>query len=140
LCKHELVAASELGTALPLYEIKAALFKALGHPSRVRILELLAERDMSVAELLPEVGIESSNLSQQLAVLRRQGLVTGIRSGSRVLYSLADPGVAELLAAARSLLIRRLTFAADVLADLRAEPERTERRPEGNRPATPGGP
>lgn len=134
------MAASEPGTALPLYEIKAGLFKALGHPSRVRILELLAERDMSVAELLPEVGIETSNLSQQLAVLRRQGLVTGVRSGSRVLYSLADPGVAELLAAARSLLIRRLAFTADMLADLRAEPERTERDLRGARAATRGGP
>lgn len=134
------MAASEFGTALPLYEIKAALFKALGHPSRVRILELLAERDMSVAELLPEVGIETSNLSQQLAVLRRQGLVTGVRSGSRVLYSLADPGVAELLTAARSLLIRRLAFTADMLADLQAEPERTERRPKGGTQVVRGGP
>lgn len=117
------MAASEPGTARPLYEIKAGLFKALGHPSRVRILELLAERDMSVAELMPEVGIEASNLSQQLAVLRRAGLVTGVRSGSRVLYRLADHQVAELLAVARVLLIRRLAHTADVLADLRAEPE-----------------
>lgn len=120
------MAASELGTTLPLYEIKAALFKALGHPSRVRILELLAERDMSVAQLLPEVDIETSNLSQQLAVLRRQGLVNGARSGSRVLYSLTDPGVAELLSVARSLLIRRLARTADMLADLQSEPGPTD--------------
>jgi ArsR family transcriptional regulator len=140
LWNHEQVTASESGTALPLYEIKAALFKALGHPSRVRILELLSERDMSVAELLPEVGIETSNLSQQLAVLRRQGLVMGVRSGSRVLYRLADPGVAGLLAAARSLLIRRLAITADMLADLQAEPERSERRPGDGRQAVRGGP
>jgi ArsR family transcriptional regulator len=140
LCEHEHVAASEFGTALPLYEIKAALFKALGHPSRVRILELLVERDMSVAELLPEVGIETSNLSQQLAVLRREGLVTGVRSGSRVLYSLADPGVGDLLAAARSLLIRRLTSAAGLLAGLQAEPEVVERRAEPRRAEARGAP
>lgn len=116
------MAASDPGTALPLYEIKAALFKALGHPSRVRILELLTERDLSVAQLQPEVGLESSNLSQQLAVLRGAGLVVGARTGSRVVYRLADPGVADLLATARSLLIRRLDRTAGVLADLRAEP------------------
>ncbi|HET9658261.1 MAG TPA: metalloregulator ArsR/SmtB family transcription factor [Kineosporiaceae bacterium] len=132
------MAASEPGTALPLYEIKAALFKALGHPSRVRILELLVERDMSVAELLPEVGLEPSNLSQQLAVLRRAGLVTGVRSGSRVLYRIADPAVAGLLAAARSLLIRRLAHTADVLADLRAEPAPVPEPAGGQN--SPGGP
>lgn len=115
------VAPSDPGTARPLYEIKAALFKALGHPSRVRILELLVERDMSVAQLMPEVGIETSNLSQQLAVLRRAGLVRGERQGSRVVYGIADPGVGDLLAAARGLLIRRWAETADVLADLRAD-------------------
>ena len=128
---------SDTGPALPLYEIKAALFKALGHPSRVRILELLVERDMSVAQLLPEVGIETSNLSQQLAVLRHAGLVAGTRRGSRVMYRLADPGVGELLAMARSLLIRRLTRTADVLADLRAEPEPAEPEPAEPEPAEP---
>jgi ArsR family transcriptional regulator len=81
---------------------------------------------MAVAELMPEVGIETSNLSRQLAVLRREGLVTGVRSDSRVLYSLADPGVAEPLAAARSLLIRRLTSTAGLLAGLQAKPHRAK--------------
>ncbi|BCI90045.1 hypothetical protein NIIDMKKI_52510 [Mycobacterium kansasii] len=57
----------------PLYKLKAEFFKTLGHPARVRILELLSERDHTVAELLLEVGLESSNLSQQLGVLRRTG-------------------------------------------------------------------
>ena len=53
----------------PLYKLKAEFFKTLGHPARIRVLELLVERDRTVAELLPEVGLEPSNLSQQLAVL-----------------------------------------------------------------------
>ena len=55
----------------PLYQLKAEFFKTLGHPARIRVLELLSEREHSVAEMLPEVGIEAANLSQQLAVLRR---------------------------------------------------------------------
>ncbi len=112
----------ESAAARPLYEIKAALFKALAHPSRVRILELLVEGEMSVAELSDLVGLEVSNTSQQLAVLRRAGLVTGVRTGSRVHYALADPTVADLLTAARRVLISRLSETAGVLADLRAEP------------------
>ena len=60
----------------PISEIKAELFKALAHPARIRVLELLAEGERSVGEIQPLVGIESSHLSQQLGVLRRAGLVT----------------------------------------------------------------
>ena len=85
----------------PLYQLKAEFFKTLGHPARIRVLELLSQREHAVAELLPEVGVEASNLSQQLAVLRRAGLVATRKEGSTVYYSLTSPQVAELLAVAR---------------------------------------
>ncbi|AMT71321.1 ArsR/SmtB family transcription factor [Mycobacteroides immunogenum] len=88
----------------PLYRMKADFFKTLGHPVRIRVLELLSERDQAVSEMLPEVGIEAANLSQQLAVLRRAGLVTARREGLSVLYTLTSPRVAELLATARTIL------------------------------------
>ena len=102
----------------PLSEIKAELFKALGHPGRVRILEVLRDGDRTVAELIPAVGLESSHLSQQLAVLRRARVVTAIRSGSSVSYSIADPAIVTLLAAARSFLINSLSVSRELLADL----------------------
>ncbi len=68
----------------PLYQLKAEFFKTLGHPARIRILELLSEREHAVAEMLPEVGIEPAHLSQQLAVLRRANLVTSRKEGSSV--------------------------------------------------------
>jgi division protein CdvB (Snf7/Vps24/ESCRT-III family) len=55
----------------PLYQLKAEFFKTLGHPARIRVLELLSDREHAVAEMLPQVGIEPAHLSQQLAVLRR---------------------------------------------------------------------
>ena len=104
----------------PLYQAKADFFKCLGHPARIRVLELLAQRDHAVAELLPEVGIEPTNLSQQLAVLRRAGLVTSRKDGSSVIYALTSPQVAELLAVARRILTEVLTGQAELLADLTA--------------------
>jgi len=65
----------------PLYQTKAEFFKALGHPARIRVLELLSEREHSVSEMLPEVGIEPAHLSQQLAVLRKMNLVVSLRIG-----------------------------------------------------------
>ena len=81
----------------PLYQVKAEFFKTLGHPVRIRVLELLGRREHAVSELLPEVGVEAANLSQQLAVLRRAGLVTTRKEGSAVYYSLTSPRVAQRL-------------------------------------------
>lgn len=104
----------------PLYQLKAEFFKTLGHPARIRVLELLSQRDHAVAELLPQVGIEPAHLSQQLAVLRRANLVTSRKEGSAVYYSLTSPQVAELLAVARQILTGVLSGQAEMLRDLRA--------------------
>jgi DNA-binding transcriptional ArsR family regulator len=103
----------------PLYQLKAEFFKTLGHPARIRVLELLAEREHAVSEMLPEVGIEAANLSQQLAVLRRAGLVATRKEGSTVYYSLTSPQVAELLKVARTILTTVLSGQVELLADLR---------------------
>lgn len=91
---------------VPLYQTKAAFFRTLGHPARIRVLELLAERDHAVHELLEKIAIEPSNLSQQLAVLRRTDLVTSSRRGNEVVYSISVPEVRDLLLAARQVLHR----------------------------------
>ncbi|MBL3688277.1 ArsR family transcriptional regulator [Leucobacter zeae] len=100
----------------PLYEIKADLFKGLAHPVRIRVLEILSaspDHSCTVGELLGEIGIEASHLSQHLATLRRHRVVTSERTGSAVTYSLAHPKIAELLAIAR-------VFLRDTLAGARA--------------------
>jgi DNA-binding transcriptional ArsR family regulator len=104
----------------PISEIKAELFKALAHPARIRVLELLADGERSVGEIQPMVGIESSHLSQQLGVLRRAGLVSTRKEGSSVIYAIRDPQLVELLAVAKRILISSLAETEDLLADLRA--------------------
>jgi len=89
----------------PLYEVKAGLFKGLAHPIRIRILEVLsAAGEASVSQLLEVIDLEASHVSQHLAVLRRNRLVTSERRGSLVHYRLAYPQVADLLRVARTLL------------------------------------
>ena len=120
----------------PLHQLKAEFFKTLGHPLRVRVLELLSEREHSVGEMLAEIGVEASNLSQQLAVLRRSGLVSARREASTVYYSLTSPQVAELLAVARRILTTLLSDQMELLTHLQAEspepgPTTTPRRSVG---------
>jgi len=90
--------------SVPLYQAKSEFFKTLGHPARIRILELLSDGDKAVHELRAAIEVEASSLSQQLAVLRLAGLVTQRRESGEVIYSLALPAVRDLLAAAREIL------------------------------------
>ena len=94
---------------VPLYVAKADFFRTLAHPARIRVLELLSERDHVVSELLDAIVIEPSNLSHQLAVLRRAGLVVQRRDGGKVVYSVSSPQVRDLLLAARRILAGLLT-------------------------------
>lgn len=94
----------------PLYEIKANLFKALAHPARIRVLEILSSnaRPTTVSEILAETEIEPTLLSQHLAVLKRHQVVRAQRVGNAVYYDLAHPSISDLLVIAR-------TFLADTL-------------------------
>jgi ArsR family transcriptional regulator len=105
--------------AVPLYQSKAEFFRTLGHPVRIRVLELLGDGPLPVRDLLADVEIEASNLSQQLAVLRRAGIVTSYRDGAAVMYALAGPDVADLMRAARKFLTEMLTGQARLLDALR---------------------
>jgi ArsR family transcriptional regulator len=107
--------------SVPLYQAKAELFRTLGHPVRIRVLELLQDGPRPVRDLLAEIDVEPSNLSQQLAVLRRAGMVTSTRDGSSVVYALSTPDVAQLLAVARRILTDMLTDRDGLLAELRAD-------------------
>lgn len=106
--------------SVPLYQAKAEMFRTLGHPARIRVLELLQDGPRPVRDLLAEIDIEPSNLSQQLAVLRRAGVVVSFRDGGLVMYALSTPDVADLLAAGRRILGAVLTDRDGLLAELRA--------------------
>ncbi|AVH60428.1 MULTISPECIES: ArsR/SmtB family transcription factor [Streptomyces] len=105
--------------SVPLYQAQAEFFRMLGHPVRIRVLELLQDGPMPVRDLLAAIEVEPSSLSQQLAVLRRSGIVTSAREGSTVVYELADGDVADLMKAARRILTEMLAGQGKLLAELR---------------------
>lgn len=86
-----------------MQQFKADIFKALAHPTRIRILELTRGGELSVTELQEQLSAEPSTVSQQLAVLRSRQLVVGRKEGTSVFYSAADPLVYDLLDTARGL-------------------------------------
>ena len=114
----------------PLYEIKANLFKALSHPARIRVLEILSgnDRPTGVGEILADTGIEPTLLSQHLAVLKRHGVVRSERAGNAVHYELAHPSVSDLLIIARVFLADTLREQQQQIAGFEALPPVGERR------------
>lgn len=102
----------------PITEAKAELFKALAHPVRVQVLELLADGEHTMGELAEQTGLEPSHLSQHVTVLRRAGIVDSRRVRTSVICVLRDPQTAELLAVARRLLSHNLRQGQVLLAAL----------------------
>lgn len=84
-------------------------FKALAHPTRIQILRLLENGPLCVCDILPQVDSEQSNTSQHLSVLRQAGLLESRRDGTKVIYSVADPGIYQILSATETLLKNQLT-------------------------------
>ncbi|MBB5632169.1 ArsR family transcriptional regulator [Cryobacterium mesophilum] len=120
-------------TELPVAALKADLFKALAHPVRVRALEQLVLGEVSVGELADRLDLEVTQLSQQLAVLRRANVVVTRRDGNTIFYSLRDPRVSQLLAVAKQLLMTNLEDSRTILASLEEEGSRTAKTAAGPR-------
>ncbi|MDY7040697.1 MAG: metalloregulator ArsR/SmtB family transcription factor [Chloroflexota bacterium] len=86
------------------YQLRAKIFQVLAHPVRLRILDLLSQEEACVCHLTTALGKRQPYVSQQLAALRRAGLVTDHKDGLMVYYRLSDQRVMELLALGRTLL------------------------------------
>ena len=107
--------------ATPLYVAKASLFRTLGHPARVRILELLRDGEHSVGALQEALGLDSGGTSQHLAALRRIGLVESRKEGTSVYYRATGPQVFALLDVGRALIARSLEEQQVLLEELSGE-------------------
>ena len=106
----------------PIYVVKGEFFRVLGHPARVRILELLRDGERTVGDLQEALGLDSSGTSQQLGALRRQGLVETRREGTSVHYRVRDPRLFQLLETARQILTSSLADRQSLLDELQASP------------------
>jgi DNA-binding transcriptional ArsR family regulator len=107
-----------------LQEFKAGFFRALAHPLRIRILEVLAGGERSVQDLQQALGVEQPVVSQQLAVLRGKTIVTARKAGTTVRYALGDPLITELLRIAREIFNHQLVGTRSLLKELQKERRR----------------
>jgi ArsR family transcriptional regulator len=99
-------------------EMKAEVFRALGHPMRIRILERLAGDERSVGELQGLLAIDAGGISAHLGTLRKQGLVEARRDGTSVFYRVRDARILQMLELARQLLSAQLQDTQVILRDL----------------------
>ena len=111
-------------TAGELQTFKAQFFRALAHPTRIRILEHLVRGGRTVQELQDALALDQPIVSQQLAVLRNRGIVSAQKEGSSVRYELRDPAVGDLLDVARRIFNNQFATTRGLLRELRRETRR----------------
>jgi ArsR family transcriptional regulator len=111
-----------------LQSFKAEFFKALAHPSRIRLLEVLRHGERSVQELQGRLDLDQSIVSQQLAILRAKNIVIARKEGTTVRYEVRDPLVGDLLDVARRIFNNQLAGTQSMLRALRQEARRPTRR------------
>jgi DNA-binding transcriptional ArsR family regulator len=105
--------------AQELRRFKAEIFQALGHPTRIAIVELLRSGEMSAGELIEKLGLEQANASQHFAVLRGKQIVVNRKEGNQVFYSLRDPVLIEVLDVLRRYFFSQLSATMSMLKELK---------------------
>lgn len=101
-----------------LRRFKADIFQALAHPTRIAIIEMLADGELSAGELIEKLGMEQANISQHLAVLRAKQLVVNRKAGNQVFYSVRDPIILKVLALMRRYFQKNLKEALEILNEM----------------------
>ena len=110
-----------------LRRFKADIFQALAHPTRIAIIELLGQGELSAGDFIDRLGMEQANVSQHLAVLRSRQLVVNRKVGNQVFYSVRDPILLEVLALMRSYFQKHLAEAMAMLEEIKAPDEKVLR-------------
>ena len=80
-----------------LRQFKASIFQALAHPTRIAIIEVLRDGELSAGAIIERLGIEQANASQHLSILRAKQIVSSRKEGNQVFYSVRDPLLIEVL-------------------------------------------
>ena len=101
-----------------LRRFKADIFQALAHPTRIAIIELLEDGELSAGDLIDKLGMEQANISQHLAVLRGKQLVANRKAGNQVFYSVRDPIILKVLALMRRYFQKHLKEALEMLDEM----------------------
>lgn len=89
-------------------QLVSNVFKALAHPTRIQITKLLRNGELCVCDILPNLDSEQSNTSQHLTVLKNQGIVESRKDGSKVIYSIKNKEVYEMIDLAEAIILRQI--------------------------------
>jgi ArsR family transcriptional regulator len=100
---------------------KASIFRALSHPTRIAILEVLRDRELSARTIQEKLGVEQANLSQHLAILRSHQIVVNRKDGNQVFYSIRNAVLVEVLDLMRLYFQSSLTDTIQMLGDVERE-------------------
>lgn len=109
-----------------LRRFKADIFHALAHPTRIAIIELLGDGELSAGDLIVKLGMEQANVSQHLTVLRAKRLVINRKAGNQVFYSVRDPIINKVLALLRRYFQKHLKESLELLDELDVPSEATK--------------
>ena len=107
-----------------LRQFKAEIFQALAHPTRIAILDLLREGELTVGTFVERLNLEQANLSQHLAILRAKQMVTTRKAGNQVFYSLRDPLIWKVLDLMRRYFQKQVGESMAMLEELEKAGER----------------
>ena len=118
-----------------LRQFKAEIFQALGHPTRVAIVEYLRDGEISVGKLCEKVGIEQANASQHLAVLRSKHIVETRKEGNQIFYRLRNPVVGDMLEMMRKYFFDHMNEAMEMLKQEKREATKAMHKEEKERSA-----
>jgi len=104
-----------------LRQFKAEIFQALAHPTRVAIVEMLRDGELSAGQLIERLGLEQANASQHLGVLRSKQIVVNRKEGNQVFYSLRDKALIEVLDILKHYFFAQLSQATSMLREIKGE-------------------
>jgi DNA-binding transcriptional ArsR family regulator len=102
-----------------LRQFKAEIFQALGHPTRIAIVEQLRKGEVAAGKIIEQLGVEQANASQHFAVLRSKQIVVSRKEGNQVFYSLRDPVLVEVLDILKRYFHHQLSQKASLLKEIR---------------------
>ena len=104
-----------------LRRFKAEIFHALAHPTRIAIVEMLREGEMSAGQLIEKLELEQANASQHLAVLRAKQIVVNRKEGNQVFYSIRDRALVDVLDILKRYFYSQLSQTMSMLKEIKAE-------------------
>ncbi len=100
-------------------KLTADFFKTLSHPARIKILHSLEQGERCVCDLLEEIDIEQSNLSQHLGMMKKQGIIDSRKDGQKVNYRIVYQSVMDVVCAAEKTLSQQIGHSQSILKFLK---------------------